>query len=58
MREGVADAERLLEELRDAGIDYDDVVETLEDEGVRKFTDSFDELIDGIRAKRGELAAA
>jgi hypothetical protein len=25
---------------------------------VSKFTDSFDELIDGIRAKRGALAAA
>jgi transaldolase len=58
VREGVAEAERLLEELAAVGIDYDDVVETLEDEGVRKFTDSFDELIDGIRAKRGELAAA
>jgi transaldolase len=55
--EGVAEAEKLLDELRAAGVDYDDVVETLEDEGVRKFTDSFDELIDGIRAKRGELAA-
>jgi transaldolase len=58
VREGVDEAERLLAELRDAGVDYDDVVETLEEEGVRKFTDSFDELIDGIRAKRGALAAA
>jgi transaldolase len=56
--EGWPEAERLLVELRDAGIDYDDVVETLEAEGVQKFADSFDELIDGIRAKRGELAAA
>jgi transaldolase len=49
-------ARKLLDDLRDAGIDYDDVVETLEQEGVRKFADSFDELLDGIRAKRGELA--
>jgi transaldolase len=56
--EGVGKAKRLLEKLRTVGIDYDDVVETLEEEGVRKFTDSFDELIDGIRAKRGALAAA
>ena len=56
--EGVDEAERLLDELRDAGVDYDDVVETLEAEGVKKFTDSFDELLDGIRAKRGELAVA
>ena len=58
VREGVGKAKRLLEKLREAGVDYDDVVETLEEEGVRKFTDSFDELIDGIRAKRGALAAA
>jgi transaldolase len=58
VRDGVDEAERLLEELSAVGVDYDDVVETLEDEAVRKFTDSFDELLDGIRAKRGELAAA
>jgi transaldolase len=56
--EGVADAERLLDELREAGIDYDDVVETLEKEGVQKFADSFAELLAGIGAKQGELAAA
>ena len=43
---------------REVGVDYDDVVETLEAEGVQKFADSFEELLDGIRAKRGELAAA
>jgi transaldolase len=58
VREGVGKANRLLEKLRAAGVDYDDVVETLEEEGVRKFTDSFDELIEGIRSKRGALAAA
>ena len=36
----------------------DDVVATLEEEGVQKFADSFEELLDGIRAKRAELAAA
>jgi transaldolase len=56
--EGVDEAERLLEQLRDAGVDYDDVVETLEAEGVQKFVDSFEQLIEGIKAKRGELAAA
>ena len=39
-------------------VDYDDVVRVLEEEGVQKFADSFAELLDGIRAKRGELAAA
>jgi len=52
------EATRLFEQLAEAGIDYDDVVRLLEEEGVQKFADSFTELLDGIRAKRGELAAA
>jgi len=56
--EGVDEAHKLLEDLREAGVDYDDVVETLEQEGVQKFSDSFAQLLDGIRAKRGQLAAA
>ena len=55
--EGLDEARALLDELRAAGIDYDDVVETLEAEGVQKFVDSFHALIDGLRAKQGELAA-
>jgi len=57
VNEGLPEAEALLAELADAGVDYDDVVETLEREGVAKFADSFDELIAGIEAKRGELVA-
>jgi len=30
----------------------------LEEEGVQKFSDSFTELLDGIRSKRGELVNA
>jgi transaldolase len=55
---GVEEAQRLLDELAAAGVDYDDVTETLEAEGVQKFADSFEELLEGIRAKRAELAAA
>jgi transaldolase len=51
-------ARQVFEQLAAAGIDYDDVVETLEREGVQKFADSFAELLDGISAKRGELVAA
>jgi transaldolase len=56
--EGVDDARKLLDDLREAGVDYDDVVETLEAEGVQKFADAFEQIIDGIRAKRSSLAAA
>ena len=55
---GLDEANRLLEDLAAAGIDYDDVVATLEAEGVQKFSDSFAELLDGIRARAGSLAAA
>ena len=54
--DGVDDAHRLLEELAAVGIDYDDVVLTLEKEGVQKFSDSFAELLDGVRAKREAVA--
>jgi transaldolase len=49
-------ARKLFLDLRDAGIDYDDVTDTLEREGVQKFTDSFEELLEGIRAKQAEVA--
>jgi transaldolase len=55
---GVAKAHALLEQLAKVGVDYDDVTETLELEGVQKFADSFEELLDGVRSKRGQLAAA
>ncbi len=56
--ENVAEAHELLAALAKVGVDYDDVTETLELEGVQKFADSFVELLEGVRAKRGELAAA
>jgi len=53
-----AGAHELLEQIAKVGVDYDDVTETLELEGVQKFADSFEELLDGVRSKRGELARA
>ena len=41
----------------DAGIDYDDVVETLEREGVEKFAKSFEQLFADVEAKRDALVA-
>jgi transaldolase len=52
------EAKRVFERIAEAGVDYDDVVVTLEQEGVQKFSDSFAELLDGVRAKRGELVSA
>jgi transaldolase len=56
--EKVGKAHKLLGELEKVGVDYDDVTETLELEGVEKFADSFAELLDGVRAKQGELSPA
>jgi len=52
------EAHRVFERVDEAGVDYDDVVVTLEQEGVQKFSDSFAELLDGVKAKRGELVSA
>jgi transaldolase len=58
LTQDVAGARKVFDDLRKAGIDYDDVVRVLEEEGVQKFSDSFAELMDGIKAKRGELVRA
>ncbi len=58
LEEGVEEAEELFAQLAEAGVDYDDVTETLEREGVEKFSDSFAEALDGIRQKQGELTTA
>ncbi len=57
VRDGVDQAHRLFEQLAAVGVDYDDVVATLEKEGVQKFSDSFTELLDGVKAKREAVAA-
>ncbi|TDE38583.1 transaldolase [Actinomadura sp. 6K520] len=46
------DARAHMAALKDAGVDYDDVVRVLEEEGVEKFAVSWKELLDTIR---GEL---
>jgi transaldolase len=55
--EGVDGAHALLDELVRAGVDYEDVVDTLEREGVEKFSDSFKQLLEGIESKRAALVA-
>src|SRR5690242_10130247 len=52
------EAKGVFARVAEAGVDYDDVVATLEQEGVEKFADSFRELLDGVKAKRGELVSA
>ena len=47
----------MFDDLAAVGIDYQDVVATLERDGVHKFEVAFAELLDGIRAKSGALSS-
>src|ERR687884_1124051 len=58
LEEGIDEAHQLFDDLTAAGIDYDDVVRVLEEEGVQKFVDSFTELLDGVQSKKHELVGA
>jgi transaldolase len=49
-----AEAHDVMDRLRQAGIDYDDVIATLEQEGVDKFIKSWHELADTVRAQMGD----
>jgi len=58
LEEGIDEARQVFEQVAAAGVDYDDVTDTLEREGVQKFIDSFAELFEGLESKRGQLAPA
>ncbi|MCL4289913.1 MAG: transaldolase [Thermoleophilia bacterium] len=51
LEQGLAEAHRLLERLEEVGVAYDHVVETLEAEGIEKFSASFVKLLAGLEAK-------
>ncbi len=55
LTEGVDEARKLIDDLREAGVDYGSVVEVLEQEGVQKFADSFDELLEVIGNKSRQV---
>jgi transaldolase len=50
-------AHKLLKKLAKVGVDYDDVTETLELEGVQKFAESFEQLLAGVQSKRSTVNA-
>lgn len=54
----VHDAHAVFQQLADAGVDYEDVTNTLEIEGVDKFKASMHELLAGVEAKRDAMVAA
>ena len=53
------EARRLIDELREVGVDFDDIVQRqLVDEGVKSFGESYDSLLETLSQKASELAAA
>lgn len=57
LEEGVEEAKELLERLREVGLDYEDVTDTLEQEGIHKFADPFNELLHEIEGKARQLVS-
>jgi len=47
----------VLERLAALGVDLDAVMDQLQDEGVQKFIDSYDDLLQDLEAKAGALAS-
>jgi transaldolase len=58
LQEGLDEAHALFDRLAQAGVDYEDLTDTLEREGVEKFADSFTQLLDGLREKHASLTPA
>jgi len=58
LEDDVEGARKVLAAFAEAGIDYDDVVETLEREGVEKFAKSFEQLFADVEAKRDSMVPA
>lgn len=52
---GVAESQRVINELEAAGVDLADVSRTLEQEGVAAFAKSYDELLASLERKAAEL---
>jgi transaldolase len=58
LQSGLEQARALFGELAKAGVDYDDVTETLEREGVEKFCASYAQAVESLGEKLGSRAAA
>jgi transaldolase len=57
IRDRYGEARQVLDRLSALGIEYDDVVQFLEDDGVKKFEDSWNELIEQVTTSLEEAGA-
>jgi transaldolase len=55
--EHVEESLQVIRGLADAGVDFDDVTETLEREGVASFSDSFHDALNTIEKRRAEITS-
>jgi transaldolase len=55
LEENVEEAKQLLKRLREAGLDYEDVTDILEKEGIQKFGAPFNEMLEEISNKSAQL---
>ena len=55
--QGLDEAHQLLAQLAELGIDIDQATEELEVEGIKKFADSYDELLATIEKQRAKVTA-
>src|SRR5919199_3565837 len=55
--EGVDEAREILGRLREVGLDYEDVTDVLEQEGIQKFAAPFHELLEEIKNKGRQLVS-
>src|SRR6266536_4382758 len=51
-----ADSQKVLDDLAALGIQYNDVIEVLEAEGVQKFEDSYAQLVESVKTQVGAAA--
>ncbi len=56
VQQGTDEAEAQIRQLGELGIDLDNVAELVQDEGVRKFAEPFDALMDALEQKTRDLA--
>ncbi|WP_369253034.1 transaldolase [Geodermatophilus amargosae] len=56
VQESYEDAAATMKAIADAGVDLDDVFRVIEDEGVQKFVDSWDELTDSVKEELEDKA--
>ncbi len=57
LEEGVEEAKETFARLREAGLDYEAVTDVLEQQGIQKFADPFNEMLEEIKNKGKQLVS-